>query len=52
MLHVGMDLSRHRLDVRVLDDGGATVAEVALAPTASELRRWRPGCRRRVGCGR
>ena len=39
MLHVGMDLSRHRLDVRVLDDGGATVAEVAVAPTGEELRR-------------
>jgi hypothetical protein len=33
MLHVGMDLSRHRLDVRVLEPGGATVAEVAVAPT-------------------
>ena len=39
MLHVGMDLSRHRLDVRVLEDDGATVAEVAVAPTAVELRR-------------
>jgi len=39
MLHVGMDLSRHRLDVRVLDEGGATVAEVAVAPTGPELRR-------------
>jgi transposase len=39
MLHVGMDLSRHRLDVRVLEDGGATVAEVAVPPTGPELRR-------------
>jgi transposase len=39
MLHVGMDLSRHRLDVRVLDEGGATVAELAVAPTGRELRR-------------
>ena len=31
MLHVGMDLSRHRLDVRVLEDGGATVAELMVA---------------------
>ncbi|MDQ3738761.1 MAG: transposase [Actinomycetota bacterium] len=33
-----MDLSRHRLDVRVLEEGGATVAELAVAPTAAELR--------------
>src|SRR5262245_15947966 len=39
MLHVGMDLSRHRLDVRVLEEGGATVAELAVAPTGPELRR-------------
>ena len=39
MLHVGMDLSRHRLDVRVLDEDGATVAELAVAPTGPELRR-------------
>lgn len=39
MLHVGMDLSRHRLDVRVLEEQGATVAELAVTPTVSELRR-------------
>ena len=39
MLHVGMDLSRHRLDVRVLEEGGATVAELVVAPTAVELHR-------------
>jgi transposase len=38
MLHVGMDLSRHRLDVRVLEEDGASVAEVAVAPTGQELR--------------
>jgi len=47
MLHVGMDLSRHRLDVRVLEDGGATVAELVVAPTEPELRqlaaRFKPG---------
>jgi transposase len=32
-----MDLSRHRLDVRVLEEAGATVAELAVAPTAPEL---------------
>jgi transposase len=31
MLHVGLDLSRHRLDVHVLDGAGATV-EVTVAP--------------------
>jgi transposase len=39
MLHVGMDLSRHRLDVRVLEPDGATVAELAVVPTGVELRR-------------
>jgi transposase len=34
-----MDLSRHRLDVRVLDDEGVSVAELAVAPTGSELRK-------------
>ena len=38
MLHVGMDLSRHRLDVRVLEPGGATVAELAVVPEGAELR--------------
>ena len=27
MLHAGLDLSRKRLDVRVLDDAGATTLE-------------------------
>jgi transposase len=39
MLHVGMDLSRHRLDVRVLEHGGASIAELAVAPTKLELGR-------------
>ena len=39
MLHVGMDLSRHRLDVCVLEPAGAIVAQFALAPTTGELRR-------------
>jgi transposase len=38
MLHVGLDLSRHRLDVRVLDDEGASVAELKVAPEGPELR--------------
>src|SRR5580765_311048 len=39
MLHVGLDLSRRRVDVRVLDDSGASVAELSVAPTGVELRR-------------
>jgi transposase len=39
MLHVGLDLSRHRIDVRVLDETGASMAELAVAPTGPELRR-------------
>jgi transposase len=38
-LHVGLDLSRHRLDVRVLDDEGVSVAELKVAPEGPELRR-------------
>jgi transposase len=40
MLHVGLDLSRHRLDVRVLEPDGATVAQLAVAPEGEELRRF------------
>jgi hypothetical protein len=32
MLHVGMDLSRHRLDVHVMDEEGGLVAETAVVP--------------------
>ena len=32
MLHAGLDLSRHRLDVRVLEPNGATVVALAVAP--------------------
>lgn len=37
MLHVGLDLSRRRLDVRVLDAGGETVAVWAVSPDADGL---------------
>ncbi|HEY8060054.1 MAG TPA: transposase, partial [Acidimicrobiales bacterium] len=33
-----MGLSRHRLDVGVLEEAGATVAELAVAPSGPELR--------------
>ena len=39
MLHAGLDLSRHRLDVRILDDDGRSVAELRVAPEGPELRR-------------
>lgn len=38
MLHVGLDLSRKRLDVHVLDDSGQTVAIAAVPPDADALR--------------
>src|SRR5688500_17447978 len=38
MLHVGMDVSRHRLDVHVLDDGSATVDVMAVSPDRDGLR--------------
>lgn len=38
MLHVGLDLSRRRLDVHALDGDGSTVKVCAAAPDASGLR--------------
>jgi transposase len=38
MLHVGLDLSRHRLDVCVLDEGGEVVSVTGAAPDADGLR--------------
>jgi transposase len=38
MLHVGLDLSRRRLDVCVLDGGGELVAETVAPPDADGLR--------------
>jgi transposase len=38
MLHVGLDLSRRRLDVCVLSDEGELVAELAVPPDAEGLR--------------
>jgi transposase len=38
MLHAGLDLSRRRLDVCLLSDGGELVAETAVAPDADGLR--------------
>jgi hypothetical protein len=38
MLHAGLDLSRHRLDVHVLDAQGSTVQITAAPPDADGLR--------------
>ena len=38
MLHAGLDLSRRRLDVCLLDDAGELVAETAASPDADGLR--------------
>jgi len=38
MLYAGLDLSRKRLDVHVLDERGKTVATLAVAPDADALR--------------
>jgi transposase len=37
MLHVGLDLSRHRVDVHALDDGGVTLIADAWVPDAEGL---------------
>lgn len=38
MLHVGLDLSRKRLDIHVLDDSGQTLEVSAVPPDADALR--------------
>jgi hypothetical protein len=38
MLYVGLDLSRQRLDVHVLDQEGRTVEVLAVHPDADALR--------------
>lgn len=38
MLHAGLDLSRHRIDVHLVDDGGDTVLAEAWRPDADGLR--------------
>ena len=51
MLHVGLDLSRRRLDTCVLDEHGELVAETAVPPDTDGVcglaRAWRG-----AGCGR
>ena len=48
MLHAGLDLSRRRLDVCLLNDAGEVVAQTAAAPDADGLRHLVM----RVGAGR
>ena len=38
MLHAGLDLSRRRLDVCLVDDAGELVAQLAAAPDTDGLR--------------
>ncbi len=38
MLYAGLDLSRQRLDVHVMDEGGSTVEVTAVHPDADALR--------------
>jgi hypothetical protein len=38
MLHAGLDLSRRRLDVCLVDDAGELVSRIAAAPDADGLR--------------
>lgn len=48
MLHVGLDLSRNRLDLHVLDDAGDTVEVTAAPPERDGLEaRTKLHCRRR-----
>ena len=38
MLHAGLDLSRHRLDVHVMSEGGSTLKVTTAAPDRDGLR--------------
>ena len=38
MLHAGLDLSRHRLDICLVDDAGEVVGHTAAPPDADGLR--------------
>ena len=47
MLHAGLDLSRRRLDVCLLDDAGELVGEAAVPPDGDGLRGLAGRLRRR-----
>ena len=44
MLHAGLDLSRRRLDVCVVDDAGEVVERTAAAPDGDVCGIWSRGC--------
>ncbi len=46
MSYAGLDLSRRKLDVHVLDEGGVTVGTLAVHPDADALRTLAGGHRR------
>ena len=51
MLHAGLDLSRRRLDVCLVDEAGELVEHSAAPPDADGLRHWSTVCAA-SGCGR
>ena len=51
MLHAGLDLSRRRLDVCLLDDAGELVEHTAAPPDADGLRHLAERLRGRAGAG-
>jgi hypothetical protein len=52
MLHVGLDLSRRRLDVCLLDEAGGLLAETAVPSDADGLRVWPVAWPAACPCGR
>ena len=50
MVHAGLDLSRRRLDVCLIDDAGEVVEHSAAAPDADGLRHLPSACGA-SGCG-
>ena len=52
MLHAGLDLSRRRLDVCLVDDAGELVEHTAAPPDADGLRAPGRAAARGSGCGR
>jgi hypothetical protein len=51
MLHAGLDLSRRRLDICLLDEQGEVLVETAVPPDADGCAAW-PGAWRVGGCAR
>jgi hypothetical protein len=51
MLHAGLDLSRRRVDVCLIDERGEVIAEIAAPADAMACASWLGGCVA-SGCGR